>query len=344
MKPITLERFTAYVGQMASLNNVSPEIAATKKFTVQPSVQQTLVSRMQESADFLKHINIIPVDDQSGEALGLGIGGSIAGRTDTAGGNRRTGIDPTAMDGSKYECKQTNFDTALRYDKLDMWAKFPDFETRIRDLIVTRQALDRIMIGFNGTTAAVATDREANPLLQDVNIGWLQKMRTENVKRVLSAVEGGKVAGKVAYGTDGDFSSLDAMVWRAKNTLLPSWARNAPGLVVIVGDDLLVDKYGAIMDRSEGSLDTLAKAAVMADKQLGGLPSVRVPYFPADAFKITTLDNLSIYYQEDKVRRLIKDEPELDQVTDYQSSNEAYVVEDYSFACMVENIVEKNDA
>jgi hypothetical protein len=115
---------------------------------------------------------------------------------------------------------------------------------------------------------------------------------------------------------------------------------SCPGLVVIVGDDLIVDKYGPIMDAAEGSLDTLAKAAVMADRQLGGLPTVRVPYFPANAFLITTLNNLSIYYQDSKVRRLIKDQPELDQVTDFQSSNEAYVVEDYSFSALVENIAQ----
>jgi hypothetical protein len=40
------------------------------------------------------------------------------------------------------------------------------------------------------------------------------------------------------------------------------------------------------------------------------------------------------------VRRLIKDQPELDQVTDFQSSNEAYVVEDYSFSALVENIAQ----
>jgi hypothetical protein len=65
-----------------------------------------------------------------------------------------------------------------------------------------------------------------------------------------------------------------------------------------------------------------------------------VPYFPANAFLITTLNNLSIYYQDGKVRRLIKDQPELDQVTDFQSSNEAYVVEDYSFSALVENIAQ----
>lgn len=338
MKPNTLERFTNFVGRMAEINGVAPEVVATRKFTVAPSVQQTLVTRMQETIEFMGSINIVPVDEQSGQKLGLGIGGTIAGRTNTAGGTRRTGIDPTAMDGSAYFCKQTNFDTALRYDKLDMWAKFPDFETRIRDAIVTRQALDRITIGFNGTSAADQTDRAANPLLQDVNKGWLQKMREDSPERVLSAVEGGKVAGKVSYGPNGDFTSIDAMVWRARQALLPSWARQAPGLVVIVGDDLIVDKYGPIMDAVEGSLDTLAKAAVMADRQMGGLPTVRVPYFPTGAFQITTLNNLSIYYQDGKVRRLIKDEPELDQVTDFQSSNEAYVVEDYAFSCLVENI------
>jgi len=57
---------------------------------------------------------------------------------------------------------------------------------------------------------------------------------------------------------------------------------------------------------------------------------------------ITRFDNLSIYYQDDKRRRLIRDEPELDQVTDYNSSNEAYVIEDLDYACLVENIKERN--
>lgn len=69
---------------------------------------------------------------------------------------------------------KTDYDTTIGYAQLDAWAKFPDFQTRIRDAIVTRQGLDRIMVGFNGTSAAPNTDRNANPLLQDVNIGWLE--------------------------------------------------------------------------------------------------------------------------------------------------------------------------
>ena len=74
-----------------------------------------------------------------------------------------------------YDCTQTNYDTFIPYAKLDAWAKFPDFQLRIRDLIAERQALDRIMIGFNGTHRAATSNPTLNPLLQDVNIGWIEK-------------------------------------------------------------------------------------------------------------------------------------------------------------------------
>lgn len=48
---------------------------------------------------------------------------------------------------------------------------------RIRNAIVKRQALDRIMIGFNGVKRAKTSNRSENPLLQDVNKGWLQKIQ-----------------------------------------------------------------------------------------------------------------------------------------------------------------------
>ncbi|ELI8106646.1 P2 family phage major capsid protein [Yersinia enterocolitica] len=84
----------------------------------------------------------------------------------------RQASDPSGLDGTRYNCTQTNFDTALPYPKLDMWSKFPDFQTRIRDAIVKRQALDRIMIGFNGTYRAKTSDHTVNMLLQDINISY----------------------------------------------------------------------------------------------------------------------------------------------------------------------------
>ncbi len=344
MKNTTRLLFSAFVSQLALLNSVDASVVATSKFTVEPSVQQTLETRIQESSEFLSQINIVPVDEMKGEKLGLGISGTIAGRTNTAGGTRRAGVDPTALDAHGYECKQTNFDTALRYAKLDMWAKFPDFEVKLRDAILRRQALDRILIGFNGTQAAAATNRGTNPLLQDVNIGWLEKMRVENAARVLD--EGADIAGKVTYGThaSADYVTLDALVWDAHQTLLAEWAKDDTELVAIVGSDLLHDKYFPMINKSEDPTEQIARDVIMSTKRLGGLRAVRVPGFPAGKVFITRLDNLSIYYQDGKRRRMVKDEPELDQITDYQSSNEAYVIEDLEGACLVENIQEHNAA
>lgn len=63
-----------------------------------------------------------------------------------------------------------------------------------------------------------------------------------------------------------------------------------------------------------------------------------VPFFPQNALLVTKLDNLSIYVQEGTQRRQLKEEPEYDQLADYQSVNEAYVVEDYGCCALVENI------
>lgn len=338
MKNITRAKFNAMVSQIALLNGIDATIVQNTKFTAAPSVQQTLEQRVQDSSEFLSRINMVPVDEMQGELIGLGIGTTIASRTNTAGGTRRQGVDPSVLDDRRYDCKQTNFDVALRYAKLDMWAKFPNFETVWRDNNVKRIALDRILIGFNGTSAAAASNKATSPLLQDVNIGWLQKMRTENAARVMD--EGADVVGKVTYGShaSADYKTLDALVWDAKETMLAEWAKNDTELVVIVGSDLLHDKYFPMINSDEAPTEQLARDVIMSTKRLGGLPALRVPGFPNGAVFITRLDNLSIYYQDGKMRRLVKDEPELDQVTDYQSSNEAYVIENLEYACMVENI------
>ena len=72
---------------------------------------------------------------------------------------------------------------------------------------------------------------------------------------------------------------------------------------------------------------------------LGGLQAYRVSGFPANAVLITKLSNLSIYWQEGSRRRRLVDEPEYDRVANYESVNEAYVVEEYQLAVLVENIV-----
>ena len=48
--------------------------------------------------------------------------------------------------------------------------------------------------------------------------------------------------------------------------------------------------------------------------------------------------NLSIYFQDNARRRALIDNPKRDQIENYESSNDAYVVEDFGCGCVAENI------
>jgi P2 family phage major capsid protein len=334
MRNETRIAYNAYLAQIAALNGVP---SAAEKFTIDPSIQQTLESKIQESSDFLQKINIVGVPEQSGEKLGLGVSGPIAGTTDTAAQDRATS-DLSSMDANGYVCTQTNFDSHIGYAKLDLWAKFPDFQTRLRDAILRRQALDRIMIGFNGTARAVTSNKVANPLLQDVNKGWLQKYRDNAAARVMD--EGANVgAVRVGDAAGRDYYNLDALVFDAVNNLIEPWYREDTELVVILGRDLLADKYFPLVNAANPPTEKLAADLIVSQKRVGGLQAVRAPYVPAGTLMITRLDNLSIYWQEGARRRTVVDNAKRDRIENYESSNEAYVIEDYGCGGVVENIV-----
>lgn len=333
MRNDTRRAFNAYLEQLARLNDVP---SAAERFTAAPSVQQTLESKLQESSDFLQRINIIGVSEQQGEKLGLGISGPIAGTTDTTTQDRAT-KDPTGLDTQGYTCTQTNFDTHLTYARLDAWAKFPDFQVRIRDAILRRQALDRIMIGFNGTSRAATSNATTHPMLQDVNKGWLQHYREQAAARVMS--DGASAgANAVKVGPDGDYENLDALVYDAVNNLIDPWHQENTGLVVICGRELLADKYFPLINGQQAPTEKLATDLIVSQKRMGGLPVARVPFFPAGALLITLLENLSIYWQEGTRRRQVFDNAKRDRIENYESSNDAYVVEDFGAGCVVENI------
>lgn len=326
--------YNALALQIATLNGVG---SAAEKFSVAPSVQQTLEDRITESSDFLGRINIVGVTEQTSAKLGLGVGSPIASTTNTDTTDRAT-KEAHSLDSQQYSCTQTNSDTHIKYATLDTWARFPDFQTRVRDAIVRRQALDRIMIGFNGTSRAVTSDSATNPLLQDVNKGWLQHMREQAAARVLT---GGKTAGVIQIGgadATRDYASLDALVMDAVANLIEPWYQDDTQLVAVLGRDLLHDKYFPLVNQAAPASEQLAADLIISQKRVGGLGAIRVPFVPAGKILITRLDNLSIYWQEGARRRMLIDNPKRDRIENYESSNDAYVVEDFGAGCLIENI------
>lgn len=337
MRKDTRLAFNAFIAQIAQLNDVP---SATEKFTVAPTVEQTLEERMQLSSDFLKQINVLGVRDQQGAKLGMDAATTVAGRTDTTVADR-VPSDISALDDNLYNCVQTNFDTAIKYARLDQWAKFPDFQAKLRDVILKRMALDRIMIGWNGISAAPTTDRVAHPLLQDVNVGWLQKYRTRAAAQVMHEVvpTSGQVRVVSGLAANAGYDNLDALVFDAINNLVHPTYRQDPELVVVLGTALMADKYFPVINKPQRPEDLLLMDMWVSQKRVGGVPAVQVPYFPANALMVTKLSNLSIYWQEGSRRRTIFDNVKRDQIENYESVNEDYVVEDYRCGAVVENIV-----
>lgn len=212
-----------------------------------------------------------------------------------------------------------------------------DFQARVRDAIVKRQALDRIMIGWNGISRAATSNPATNQLRQDVNIGWLQKMRTENAARVLAEVVAD--SDEITIGATGDYKNIDALVFDLVADMLEPWYQEDTDLVVICGRQLLADKYFPIINQNHAPTEQLAADVVTSQKRIGNLPAVRVPYFPPKALLVTRLDNLSIYWQEGTRRRQVVDNAKRDRIENYESVNDAYVIEDLGGAALAENIV-----
>ncbi|EGU45419.1 MULTISPECIES: phage major capsid protein, P2 family [Vibrio] len=332
MQKQTKIKLSAYVKAVAAQNDVDD---ATEKFNVSPNGTQRIIAAIRESSWFLNKINIISVKNQKGESIGLGVTGMIASRTDTSGSGKRTPKDHSSMGAMPYMCEQTNFDTALRYAKLDAWAHHKNFNALISK--ATREQIDanKITIGWYGESADKNTDATANPNGEDVNKGWFQAMRDHNEDRLITT--GQKADGEIRIGEGGDFINLDLAVLETKN-LLHDACENDSNLVAIIGSDLLAYDKAKFY---EAHGNTPSEKGKIQELQVigtyGGLPAVKVPGFPSTGIMVTSYDNLSIYIQEGSVRRSTgKKNDEKDQIENFESMNMAYVIEEVGKAAAIE--------
>ncbi|WAE53249.1 phage major capsid protein, P2 family [Stutzerimonas frequens] len=314
-------KFSALAVAIASTYGVE---TVREEFNVTPTHAQTLNEKITHSSAFLSRINVIPVSEIKGEKVMLGTSGTVTGRTDTSNADR-VARNVLGLDGQGYELFETHSDVALKYASIDAWAKFPNFPQRYSAAVQKQIALDRIMIGWNGTSAAATTDRVANPLLQDVNKGWLQIAREQAPEQVLA--QGAKVAGKIQIGATGDYANLDALVHDV-SLMIDEEFRDGGDLIAIVGRELLAhDK--AKLYAAQGDTPTEKERIEMAQviATYGGLPTFTCPHFPSRGVVVTSWDNLSIYFQDTSWRRHIQENPKRSQVEDYNSRNEGYVIE-----------------
>lgn len=304
---------------------------ATRMFAVEPSLAQELNDKITEKSDFLQRINVVPVSELKGQKVMIGVSGPVTSRTNTKDTDR-VAKDMVDLDALGYELFHTESDVGLPFATIDSWAKFPDFQQRYTAAVQRQIALDRIMIGFNGISAAIQSDIVANPMLQDVNKGWLQLAREQIPAQVLVADEGEKIT----LGAGGDYANLDALVHDVKQMIDPVF-RDAGDLVAIVGSDLLAYDKAKLYANQAG---TPTEKERIEEQQIiatyGGLPSFMVPFFPATGVVVTSWDNLSLYFQDSSWRRHLIENPKRSRVEDYNGRNEGYVIEQLGKFAMIE--------
>ena len=142
----------------------------------------------------------------------------------------------------------------------------------------------------------------------------------------------------VTIGATGTYKNLDSLVIDAVAELIDDVHQDATDLVVICGRSLLNDKNFPIVNNAEDNQNTLAGQILVGQNKLVVYQLYEFHLFPDNTILITSLDNLSIYYQKDSKRRYIVEEPNKNRVADYQSSNEAYVIEAFEKVALVEGI------
>ncbi len=319
--------------------------AGSMQFAATPSIAQRLFEVLIELGDgFLSTINMQGVQNTKGDKVGLYLTGRVASRTDTSGAGERSAKRLLDSASNVYELFATEFDVALQYALIDAWAAQPNFAARWQSLVRKAIANDMLQTGWTGTSAATATNLVINPNLQDLNKGWLQKIREYNAgsQRVLGGAKGGATALTLGETNKaiGGFGSLDTLVNEALQ-LIPVWLRDDPRIEVFVGKNIL--DYQKELYYDAISNDTQKKSAISAQilGEYAGKKTSYVPFFPDSTLLITARENLSIYYQDSSVRRIMTDNPKKNQVEDFNSMNLGYVVEEEKATALLENITFK---
>jgi len=323
MKTTTKLLYTAVLAGLALNYGVA---SMSEQFAIEPTIEQKLYDQVYESAEFLQQIDTQMVDDLVGSSLTLGVSGGVTGRAgvETDDTKERQTKDPSGLADREYRCYPVECDVHITWQKMDQWAKFPDFHIRFRNHVRMAVALDIIKIGWNGTAAAPVTNVATYPLMQDVNIGWQQLVRRDAPERAIS--DGNQKDGEIRIGEGGDFENLDSAVHDLLQGI-PEHKRM--GMIAIIGTDLLAKEKGKLYAKQAHTPSEKEKLELeQIIETYGGLKAYKVPFFPSKGIMVTSFENLAHYIQNGSTRTHVEDNHKKKRVEDYQSRNDCYYIHD----------------
>lgn len=339
MNSQTRQRWLNYLSTQAQLHGAQRE-GTYLEFNVDPAVQQRMEKARMDSDPFLSKVGSYGVTDQEGEKVSLGVSGPVAS-VHKSTTERRQPRDISRLSADRYRCERVNYDTYISFVKLDAWNGQRNFQTLLSQQIIQQEANDRLMIGFNGTHHHDPSDPARYPMLEDVNTGWLQHIRSKAPAQVMSDVTLSHFDDDGKRLARGMYNNLDAVVYDATTSLLAPWHQNAKDLVVITGRRLTTFEDFRIINEYQPhapNTERLAGNELLKLNALNGIPVYPVPFFPDGTLLITTFKNLSVYWQKGRYARRLQIEPEYNRIATYADNVEGYVVEDYGLCCLIEGI------
>ncbi|MGE6980737.1 phage major capsid protein, P2 family [Kluyvera intermedia] len=291
---------------------------ASLYFSLTDPQETSLRMALLEAVEFLNMITCADVDQLSGQVISVGASALHTGRNESGRFMRRVGVD-----GNDYKLVETDSCAALRWDLLSVWANAGREENEFFNLVQTFSnqafALDMLRIGFNGTSVAKTTDPTANPMGEDVNIGWHARMKAFNGGNQI-------ITDPIVLDDKGDYRGLDAMASDLINTKIPAQFRNDPRLVVLVGADLVAAEQYRLYQAADRPSEKIA--AQMLGSTIAGRKAIIPPFMPGKRMVVTPLSNLHIYTQRNTRQRKAEFVEDRKQYENKYLRNEGYAVEE----------------
>ncbi|MGA7588679.1 MAG: phage major capsid protein, P2 family [Rouxiella badensis] len=270
----------------AGLAQANGALDTSRYFSLTPPKEALLRDALLQQSEFLRLVNVMDVDQISGQVISTGKPGIYTGRKKDGRFSR-----PMGVDGNDYKLVETDSGSYLPYSLLVIWANSgseEEFFQRIQAFSNESFALDMLRVAFNGISAADDTDPEKNPNGEDVNIGWHQIVKARSAAQVIT--------GDITIGgTRADFVGLDAAVTDLVHTSIYEPFRNDPRLVVLVSADLIGADATTMMNMVDRPTEKVA--AQLINRQIAGRMAYTPPFMPEGRLIVTTLDNLHIYTQ-----------------------------------------------
>jgi len=335
MSVLTREAMAAtsqFLQDQAAMHNLSVEaIESGARFTLSPDTERHWLTAVQNSNRFLAKLDVDTCDAQVVENLYSDELGLVSGRTDTEKNERET-TDLAGLKNIRYTAEKTQHDTHITFDEYNRWARRnrAKFQAYINSKRSASKGNDMLKIAWHGREVAKTTDKIKNPLGEDVNIGFIERVRLHYPQNIIDGAEE-----QITIGKGGTYESLDQIVIAMK-AMIPKEFQD--GLELYASDEFFIDRDMKLVEKvtvTEAGDKSLQKVFTTV---AGGIHAETPPFFPEGTLILTSPKNLAIRTQEGSVRVGVMKNHARSRDEFYHESNEFYAVKNYRKIAILTNV------